>query len=220
MGQGEAARHDRQPSRLDPVAAKAVGCSHAVLRSSRDGRTASPNARIARGGGKAGRAERYRSLAACAARGTAGPRGGCIREDQGHAGCVVRLRVDALHGSWRARRAENRRRLTRERTEVPCGSVSRGIGPASRLVPFLAAGLLHDERRAALQGPAHPRLCRRRAGSQDVQVRGQCDCAAEGFGHPGRRNSSAVGCFHGLFRRALDLRRNPQARGGSVSTHP
>ena len=52
-------------------------------------------------------------------------------------------------------------------------ALSRGLGPASRLVPLLAAGELRHARPGALRRGPDPRLRGRRRGPQDVQVAGQ-----------------------------------------------
>ena len=52
-------------------------------------------------------------------------------------------------------------------------ALSRRLRPASRLVPFLAAGELRHARPRALRRRADPRLRARRAGPQDVEVAGQ-----------------------------------------------
>ena len=63
LGQGAALRHDRQPARLDAVAAAAVGRADAVLRAQGDRRAASAHAGAARGGRAARRAGRHRGVA-------------------------------------------------------------------------------------------------------------------------------------------------------------
>ena len=57
----------------------------------------------------------------------------------------------------------------------------------------LAARLVHARRRAAVQGPAHPRLRRRRRGPQDVEVEGQRRGAAGGVEHASAPRSCACG---------------------------
>lgn len=92
--------------------------------------------------------------------------------------------------------------------------------PAPRLVPFLAADRLHALWPAALQGPADARLRSGRPGPQDEQVRGQRDRAAEGIRFARRRDPAPVGRIHRLLGRAVDLRRDPQARGRRLPPHP
>jgi isoleucyl-tRNA synthetase len=52
----------------------------------------------------------------------------------------------------------------------PAPALSRGHRPASRLVPFLAAGKLRHARPRALRAGADPRLRHGRGGAQDVEV--------------------------------------------------
>ena len=82
----------------------------------------------------------------------------------------------------------------------PGRPVPGGLRPAPRLVPFVAAGVLHDERRAALQGDPHARLRHRHGRPQDVEVEGHRHGAAAGRGHAGRRDPAPVG------RRAATIR--------------
>ena len=96
----------------------------------------------------------------------------------------------------------------------------RGLRPAPRLVPLVAARLVHAERRAAVQGAAHARLRRRRRRQEDVEVQGQRHRAAEGVRDARRRDPAAVGRRHRLLGRAVDLRRDPEARGRELSPHP
>ena len=76
---------------------------------------------------------------------------------------------------------------------VPIGHVSRRLGPASRLVPFLAAGELRHARPRALRRRPDPRLRPRREGPEDVEVARQHRRAAgrdQGFR---RRHPAPVG---------------------------
>ena len=59
-------------------------------------------------------------------------------------------------------------------------ALPRGLGPASRLVPLLAAGELRHARARALRRGADPRLRARRAGPEDVEVARQRGRAAGG----------------------------------------
>jgi hypothetical protein len=97
--------------------------------------------------------------------------------------------------------------------------VPRGLGPASRLVPQLAADLRSAECARALQGRAHPRLHGRREGPQDVQVARQRDRAAEGH-----ETSAPTCCACGSRRPTTPTRcrlgRDPQAHVGFVPPHP
>src|SRR3989442_757886 len=98
-------------------------------------------------------AGRHRGLAAHRCKGIARPRVRGVRKGEGHARCLVRFGFDARNG------AEG---LAREAAEVSGGSLPRGLGPASRLVPFLAPRVLHVERPGALRRLAYARLRRRR----------------------------------------------------------
>ena len=100
-----------------------------------------------------------------------------------------------------------------ERIAVPGRHVPGRLGPAPRLVPLVAADLVHDQRRAAVQGTADARLRRRRPGPQDEQVARQRDRAAEGGRHARRRDHPAVGGEHGLLGRTVAFGRDPEARG-------
>ena len=103
-----------------------------------------------------------------------------------HARRLVRFRHDAPDGDGRAGRAHDARGLASARDRLSRRPLPRRLGPASRLVPFVAADVVHAERRAALQGAADARLRRRRRRPQDVEVEGQRRRAAEG-----RRTRSA-----------------------------
>ena len=105
--------------------------------------------------------ERHRSVANARSGGTARRRSQHVREEPRHARRVVRFRHDAL-----ARAA----RLAQGFAAVSGGLVSGRLGPASRLVPFVAADRLHARRPPAVQRAAHARLHRRRRRPQDVEV--------------------------------------------------
>ncbi len=167
------------------------------------GRAASAHARAAGGGGAARRAGRHRGVAAREAGGPARRGRRAVREGEGHAGCLVRLRFDAPDRDGRARRARAPRRLALRRDRVPGRPLPRGLRPAPRLVPFVAAGVVHAERRAALQGPAHARLRRGRRRPQDVEVARQRHRAAAGVRLARRGDPAAVGRRHRLLGRAL-----------------
>ena len=98
-----------------------------------------------------------------------------------HRRCLVRVRLDPRLRAGGARPALAGRPL------------SRRLRPASRLVPFLAAGGCRHARRGAVQGGADARLRARRAGPQDVEVAGQRHRAAGGRGQVRRRHPAAVG---------------------------
>ncbi len=211
LGQGAPARHDRQPAGLDAVAPAPVGRADAVLHPPGDRRAAPALARAAGGSRAARGARRHRSLAVGEDRGPARRGRGAVREGEGHAGRLVRFRLDALHRP--ARLARGRERVSRR-------SLPGRLGPASRLVPFLAAGVLHAERDAAVPGASHARLLRRRRRPQDEQVQGQRGRAAEDHGRARRRHPAAVGRGDRLLGRAFDLARDPEARRRVLPPHP
>ena len=159
-------------------------------------------------------------MAADRAGGAARRRRRRLRQGEGHARRLVRFRLDASDGDGRARGAPAPHRFALRRDGVPGRSLSRGLRPAPRLVPFLAPRLVHAERHAAVQGAAHARLRRRRQRAQDVEVARQRDRAAAGVGHAGRGDPAALGRRHRLLGRAVALERDPEARGRGVSPHP
>ena len=142
----------------------------------------------------------------------------------------ARSRTRSTCGSTRARRtrrcwAARRRRTTRAGSHAAGHRLSRRplprrLRPASRLVPLVAARLVHAERRAAVQGAADARLRRRRRRPEDVEVEGQRRRAAEGVRHARRRDPAPVGRRDRLLGRALDLRRDPEARRRELPPHP
>ena len=96
--------------------------------------------------------------------------------------CWAAPRADhAAPARMHGRRALSRRPLPRR------------LGSASRLVPLVVAGLVHAERRAALQGAADARLHRRRRRQEDVEVEGQRRRAAESVRHARRGDPAACG---------------------------
>ena len=131
-------------------------------------------------GGEAGGEGRHRSVADARPRGADRRRRCPVHEDQGHARRLVRFGLDAPDGDGRPRRARAALGLALGADGVPRRHVPRRLGPASRLVPHVAARLLHAERRAAVQEPADARLHRRRRRQEDVEVEGQRHRAAEG----------------------------------------
>ena len=167
-----------------------------------------------------GRARGHRGVAADRAGGAARRRRRRLRQGEGHARRLVRFRLDASDGDGRARGAPAPHRFALRRNGVPGRSLSRGLRPAPRLVPFLAPRLVHAERHAAVQGAAYARLRRRRQRAQDVEVARQRDRAAAGVGHAGRGDPAALGRRHRLLGRAVALERDPEARGRGVSPHP
>ncbi len=198
--------HDRQPARLDAVAAAAVGHADAVLRAQGDRRAAPAHAGDPGRGREARRAGRHRGLADARPEGADRRRRRPVHQDQGHARRLVRLRLDPPDGDGRARRAGAARGLALGADRVPRRHVPRGLGPAPRLVPHLAAGVVHAERRTPVQEPAHARLRRRRRRQEDVEVEGQRRRAAEGVLDARRRDPAAVGGGDRLLGRACRSR--------------
>ena len=192
-GKARLARDDCKSPGLDAVAPAAVGCANGVLRPQGNRRAASAHAGTARAGGAAHRTGRYRSVAGSRCARTAGRRCRPLREEPRHARRLVRFRRHSSDGAAR---------LTRGRIALSCRDVPGGIRPAPRLVPFIAADVLHAERRAALQGVADARIRRRRQRPQDEQIARQRDRAAKGRRHAGRGNHPTVGREHRLFGRA------------------
>jgi hypothetical protein len=78
--------------------------------------------------------------------------------------------------------------------------VSRGLRPAPRLVPFLAARILRHARPRALRRGADPWLRGRRGRAQDVEVARQHRRAPGRHPPVGRRDPAAVGGLVGLRR--------------------
>ena len=202
LGQGAALRHDRQPARLDAVAAAAVGRADAVLHAQGNRRAAS----------RARWSCSSRSRSASRRAASRPGRRSIARElDADDLDQYVKIKdtLDVWFDSGSTHQtvlggptAAHRRRLAR-RTRVPGRSLPRGLRPAPRLVPFVAARVVHAERRAAVQGAAHARLRRRRRRPEDVEVEGQRRRAAEGLEHAGRRDPAPVGGRDRLLGRAL-----------------
>ena len=112
-----------------------------------------------------------------------------LRAGDGHRRRLVRIGLDP---QFRARGQSGPR--------LAGLALSRRLGPASRLVSFLAAGNLRHPRPGALRRGADPRLRARRAGPQDVEVPGQCRGAAAGDEAVRRRHPAPLGRRLRLFR--------------------
>ncbi len=95
--------------------------------------------------------------------------------------------------------------------EMASLAVSRRIGPASRLVPLVAARKLRHARPGALRRGVDPRLCPRRGRPQDVEIARQRRRAAGCDAAKWRRHSAPVGRRVGLCRRSAHRPRNPEA---------
>ena len=134
----------------------------------------------------------------------AGARPGRLRAGHGHRRRMVRVRLDPCH---RARAAT--------RSEVAGHALSRGLRPAPRLVPLVAARELRHARPRALRHRADPRLRGRRRGAQDVQVARQRDLAARSDEDHGRRHPAPVDGLGRLCRGSADRRRDSRRPGAT-----
>ena len=90
-------------------------------------------------------------------------------------------------------------------------ALSRRLGPASRLVPFLAARSLRHARPRALRGGADARLRARRRRAQDVEIARQRHRAAGRDEAERRRHPAAVGRRLGLCRGSAHRPGDPEA---------
>ncbi len=129
-----------------------------------------------------------------------------LRAGHGHRGRLVRVRLDPCHGARAA-----------ARSEVAGHALSRGLRPASRLVPLVAARELRHARTRALRHRTDPRLRGRRRGAQDVQVARQRDLAARPDEDHGRRHPAPVDGLRRLRRGSADRRPDPGRAGRRVS---
>ena len=198
----------RRPPGLDALAPAQLGRAAALLPRPRHRRAAPGNRTAGRGGRRPRRRGRHRSMVRGHLRGLRRrPRE--VPQAHRHRGRLVRLGHHALLGAARPEGAEVARR-----------PLPRGLGPAPRLVPVEPAHQLRDGRPRALRRAPHPRLRGGRPGPEDVEVAGQRHRAPEGVRHAGRRDHPAVGRLGRLLRRALHLRRDPQARRGELPPHP
>ena len=81
----------------------------------------------------------------------------------------------------------------------PADAVSRRLRPASRLVPFLAAGIVRYAGPRALRRGSHPWLHHGRARPQDVQIAEQFHGTAGRHQAVRRRHPASVGCLGRLL---------------------
>ena len=115
-----------------------------------------------------------------------------------HPGRMVRFRLDA-----------------RVRAEEPPGSqvagrrLSRGIGPASRLVPLLAPGVLWRQRRRPLQDGGDTRLHHGRGRPQDVEVARQPGASSGRHQAVRRRYPASLGRLDRLLGRSAHRQEDP-----------
>ncbi len=138
-------------------------------------------------------------------------RGAPLREGQGHARRLVRLGLDALHGAAR---------LARGRERVSGGPLPRRLGPAPRLVPFVAARLVHDRRHPALRALLTHGFVVDGEGRKMTKSKGNVIAPQQVMDDARRRHPAPVGRVHRLLGRALDLERDPEARRGDLPAHP
>ncbi len=144
--------------------------------------------------------------------GTSRQRGRAVRESHRHPRCLVRLR---RHPLLRARPAREPRTQSRRQ-----GDVSGRLRPAPRLVPLVAADLGGHARSRAVRRGADPRLHRRCAGPQDVQVARQRHRAAGRDEQVRRRHPASVDRVGRLPQRDVAVGRDPETRRRFVSAHP
>ena len=123
-----------------------------------------------------------------------------LRAGEGHPRRLVRL---GLHARLHPR--------GQSRAQMAGRPLSRGLRPASRLVPFLAARELRHARPRALRRRADARLHARRAGPQDVEVAGQHHRAANRVRPVRRRHPAPVGGRHRLHRGPAHRPGDPEA---------
>ena len=121
-----------------------------------------------------------------------------LREGRRHPRRLVRQRLHPRHRAGAAPRAA-----------MAGLALSRGLRPASRLVPFLAAGELRHARPRSLRGRADPRLRRRRRRPQDVEVPGQRRLAHRPDEDPRCRHPAPVGGQRRLHRGSAHRQGDP-----------
>ncbi len=196
------------------LASAQLGRADPVLHPQGERRAAPAHRRTDGRGGGARRAGGHRSLVQARRRRAAGRRGRAVRQEPRHPGRVVRLRH---HPLARAARFPRRPGAPQRSGGRP---LSGRFRPAPRLVPFLPADRLRHRRPRAVQGTADPRLHRRRAGPQAVQVARQRGRAAKGDRQHGRRHPAPVGSIDRLLRRDGRFRPDPAAQCRRLPPHP
>ena len=202
--------HDRRPSRLVRFAPTRLGGADHRVRGQEDRRAAARRGRTGtrRGGGRrGGRGRLVREPARTLPR--ARPRSRRLRAGHRHSRRVVRFgRHPQLHpGDPRGSRLAGL-------------ALSRRLGPASRLVPFLAARGLRHAGLSALRGRAHPRLRARRAGPQDVEIARQRGRPPGGHRQVRRRYPAALGGGVRLFRGLAHRRAHHRSECRGLSADP
>ena len=119
-----------------------------------------------------------------------------------HSRRLVRLRDPATRRCCRTARS----------SRWPADLYLEGLGSASRLVPQLAARGHRHARPRAVRSGADARVCRRRAGPQDVEVARQHHRAAGRDAAERRRRTAPVGVDGRLPRGHPPREGNPRAR--------
>ena len=143
-----------------------------------------------------------------------------LAEGRRHPRRLVRLRLDPrLRAGGPAALPEPRRHPPQERRRRRHRDVSRGLRPASRLVPFLAARNVRHARRRALRRRAHPRLRARRARPQDVEVARQRASRRRTSSSSPAPTSCACGCAPPTMRTiCASARRSSRPRSRPIAS--
>ena len=220
LGPGAPARHDRQPSGLDAVAPAPMGRADAVLRPQGNGRAASAHA------GAAGSRWRSASSRAASKRGRRS-----IPQELLGADAEQYVKIKDTLDVWFDSGSTHQ-------TVMGGPKFSTGAGSHGAKLQFPADLYLEgsDQHRGwfhssllvscMLNGvPPYKGLLTHGffvdgEGRKMSKSLGQRDRAAEGGRYAGRRHPAPVGGADRLLGRAVDLGRNPEARGRILSPHP
>jgi hypothetical protein len=219
--------HDRGEARLGDFAPAGVGCSDHGVRAQGDG-GGDPFGGVCRVGGadqahlhgdrEGGRGRVVRGGGCRAV--PRGSRAGCRAVDPGnrHPRCLVRFRFDAcVHAGRSDELSRARWHQAQAAGRSRSGDVPGRVGPASRLVPFLADRSVRDARGRALRRRADAWLRARREGTEDVEVPRQRGRAAGRDENVGRGHPAAVGGVVGLFGRPAHRQGDREVDGGQLS---
>ncbi len=215
-------RHDRGAARLGAVAAARLGRADRGVRAREERRLRrNPAGRrrqqAHRGCLREGRRRRLVSRRRARALPRAQSQRG-LAEGRRHPRRLVRFRLDACLRAGRPRAFPGaRRHQAQGRRRRRHRDVSRRLGPASRLVPLLAAGELRHAGTRALRRRADPRLHAGRRRPQDVEVARQHHRTAGRDQGVRRRYPAAVGRGLRLHRRPAHRTGNPQEHGRDLS---
>ena len=193
-------RHDRQPARLGGLAPARLGRADRHLRRTRRPNEILHDEAVNRRIADAFETRRRRRLvrgrrrrSASLARHDAER----LRQDRRRPRRLVRFRLDpCLHAGRPEAFPGPRGHPPQARRRARYGHVSRRLGPASRLVPVLAAGKLRHARPRALTTRADAWLRSRREGPENVEVARQRHRAAE----PSSRMRAPISCGSGWRR--------------------